>query len=148
MDQSIVDRLDILGLAEAEAELQGLPISEPADQWVGWGTHRSAVAKLVLRPGSGELRVNGQPVWDYFNEAPEKARIFLLRLLSTDIARQVLSGMEAVVVVRGSSPTTMQQAKSVAHALANALVAYDSECSDPLNRAGFGGRRIKYKEKF
>jgi len=140
MDQAVVDRLDVLDLAAAEAKLQGLLI--------GWGRYKSAVAKAVLRPGSGELRVNGQPVWEYFKGAPSKARGFLRRLLELDMAKQVLAEMEGIVQVKGSSPTTMRQAKAVAHAIARALMDYNSGWRKLLKQAGFGGARVKDGEKF
>jgi len=149
MDQAVIDQVDMLGLAAIEAELQGLPIGElPFEQWVGWGRYKSAVAQAVLRRGSGELRVNGKPVWEYFGEAPGKARDFLRRLLELDVAKQVLGEMEGIVRVEGSSPTTMRQAKAVAHAVARALADYDSGWKELLKQVGFGGVRVKDSEQF
>jgi small subunit ribosomal protein S9 len=149
MDQAVVDRLDVLDLAAAEAELQGLAIEDEAlERWVGWGRYKSAIAKAVLRLGSGEVRVNGRPVWEYFREAPGKARGFLRRLLELDVAKEVLAGMEGIVRVEGSSPTTMRQAKAVAHAVARALADYNSGWKKLLKQAGFGGVRVKDSEKF
>jgi len=149
MDQAVVDRLEILGLAEAEAELQDLPMGdEVLERWVGWGRYKSAVAQAVLRRGSGELRVNGKPVWEYFGEAPGKARDFLRRLLELDVAKQVLGEMEGIVRVEGSSPTTMRQAKAVAHAVARALADYNSGWKELLKQVGFGGVRVKDSEQF
>ena len=149
MDQAVVDRLDVLGLVTAEAKLQGLLVGDEAlERWLGWGRYKSAVAKAVLRPGSGELRVNGQPVWEYFKGAPSKARGFLRRLLELDMAKQVLAEMEGIVQVKGSSPTTMRQAKAVAHAIARALMDYNSGWRNLLKQAGFGGARVEDSEKF
>lgn len=149
MDQAVVDRLDVLGLAATEAELQGLPDSqEPPEQWVGWGKFKSAVAKAVLRPGAGELRVNGQPVWEYFEKAPTQARGFLRRLLELNEMKQRLAQMEGIVRVQGSSPEFKRQAKAVAHAVANALADYDSSLRQRLKQKGFGGVKVKDGEKF
>lgn len=146
MDQGVVDHMEVLGLAVAEVELQGLPIGEePFKQWVGWGRYKTAVAKAVLRPGSGELRVNGQPIQDYFRDAPGEARALLRRLLDLDVARRVLTEMEGIVRVEGSSPTTMRQAKAVAHAIARALADYDSRLKQKLRQLGLGGVRVKEK---
>jgi len=149
IDQAVADQLDVLDLAAAEAELQGLPMGdEVLERWIGWGRYKSAVAKAVLRRGSGELRVNGQPIWAYFKGAPSKDRDFLRRLLELDVAKQVLAEMEGIVRVEGSSPTTMRQAKAVAHAVARALADYDSGWKELLKRAGFRGVRVKDSEKF
>lgn len=148
MDQTVVDWLDMLGLAATEAELQGLPAIEgPLEQWVGWGRFKSAVAKAMLRPGPGELRVNGEPVWEYFGEAPSKARGFLRRLLDLDEVKRILAQTEGIVRVEGSSPGSMRQAKAVAHAVARALADSDSGCKELLRQVGFGGVRVKDSEK-
>jgi len=144
MDQAVVDRLDMLGLAAAEAKLQGLAIGdEPFERWVGCGRYKSAVAKAVLRPGSGELGVNGQPIWEYFRKAPGKARGFLRRLLELDEVKRTLAQMEGIVRVEGSSPRSMRQAKAVAHAIARALADHDNSLKRLLKQAGFGGVQVK-----
>jgi small subunit ribosomal protein S9 len=144
MNQAVVDRLDVLGLAAVEAELQGLRVEdETSERWVGWGRYKSAIACAVLRPGSGEFRVNGQPVWEYFGQAPGRAQHFLRRLLESEMAKQVLAEVAVVVEVEGSSPTTMRQAKAVTHAVARALTDYDSRQKGLLRRAGFGGVKVK-----
>jgi len=148
MDQAIVDRLDVWGLAAAEAGLQGLSVGdEGLGRWTGWGRYKSAIARAVLRPGSGELRVNGQPVWEYFKGAPNKAKSFLRRLLEMVMVKQVLMRMEVIVRVEGSSPVTMRQTKAVAHAIARALMSFDSKHRKPLRQAGFGGVRLKSDER-
>jgi ribosomal protein S9 len=43
----------------------------------------------------------------------------------------------------GSSPTTMQQPKAVAHAIARALMNYDPKLKPLLRQAGFGGVKVK-----
>ena len=144
MSRAVVDRLDVLGLAAAEAELQGLSVDEEAIQrWLGWGRNKSAIAKAVLQPGSGELTVNGQPVWEYFREAPNKAQGFLRRLLEMDEVKHILVQMDVIVYVEGSSSDSMRQAKSVAHAIARALAKYDNRLKEMLKRAGFWGAKVK-----
>lgn len=148
LDRIVVDRLDILGLAAAEAELQELPVRhEPSKQWMGWGRYKSAVAKALLRPGTGCMRVNGELVWEYFKGAPSKARGFLRRFLEVDVAEDVLAEMEGIVRVEGSSPTSMRQAKAVTHALTRALVQYNGRSGSRLKQLGFGGVRVEDSRK-
>ena len=50
--------------------------------------------------------------------------------------------MEVVITVRGSSPTTMRQAKAAAHAVAKALISYDNGMKRLLRQKGFGGVKV------
>jgi small subunit ribosomal protein S9 len=119
-------------------------VASPATpHWVGFGRKKTAVAKAVLQNGPGEIKINGQPIDRYFGGAPLKAKRFLQRLLELDQIRAALSPMEALITVRGSSPTTTRQAKAVAHALARALMSYDPKLIPSLKQAGFGGVRVK-----
>jgi len=140
INQTVADRMGMLDLASVEAELQGLTLSdEPLDEWEGWGSFKTAVAKAVLRLGEGELRVNGQPMWEYFRRAPRKAKGFLRRLTVLEEVAELPAKMEGVVWVWGSSPETMQQGKATAHAIARALIDYDGTLKERLKRSGFGG---------
>lgn len=139
INQEIADRLDMLDLAAVEAELQSLTLSdEPLEQWEGWGEYKKVAARAVLRLEEGELRVNGQPIGEYFKLAPRKARGFLRRLMALDEVAELLANMKVVVWVWGSSSETMRQAKAAAHAIARALVNYDGKLKDRLDSSGFG----------
>ena len=111
--------------------------------WVGLGRKKTAIARAVLRKGTGIIKVNGQPDRDYFKKAPLRARRFLERLLELPTVSEVLSQMEVSIEVTGSSPATMRQARAVAHALARALISYDPKLKPLLKQAGFGGARVK-----
>ena len=140
INREIADRLDMLDLAAIEAELQGLTLSDDLlEQWEGWGRYKKVMAKAVLRLGEGELRVNGQPMWEYFRRAPRKARGFLRRLTTLDGVAELLANMEGIVWVWGSSSDTIRQAKAAAHAIAKALVVSDEGLKERLNQSGFGG---------
>ncbi len=117
-------------------------VSPPTPYWVGFGRKKTAVAKAVLQNGSGEIKINGQAIDRYFRGAPLKAKYFLRRLLELDQAHEALSQMEVLIIVTGSSPTTARQAKAAAHALARALMSYDSKLKPLLKQAGFGGVRV------
>jgi len=118
-------------------------VSPPTPHWVGFGRKKTAVAKAVLQNGPGEIKINGQPIDRYFRGAPLKAKHFLQRLLELDQVQEALSQMEVLITVTGSSPSTMRQAKAVAHAIARALMNYDPKLKPLLKQAGFGGGRVK-----
>jgi len=125
-----------------------LPASPPSQvvslprQWVGFGRKKKAIAKAIMQSGPGEIKINGRPVDDYFSHAPNKAKRFLERLRNLEKVRKVLSQVTVTVTIRGSSPTTTQQAKAVAHAIARALMSHDSRLKPILRQAGFGGVKM------
>jgi len=115
--------------------------------WIGFGRKKTAIAKAVVREGIGEIKVNGQPLRDYFAVTPHKARGFLRRLLKLNQVHEILSKGDVLINVDGSSPHTMRQAKAVAHALARALIVYDPEIRSLLKRHGFGGVKVSIHHK-
>jgi ribosomal protein S9 len=133
---------------ERDSELvKGVVAIIPASQWpilcVERGRKKTVIATAMLREGAGAIKVNGQPVADYFRKA--RARQFLWRLLELPHVSQVLSQMEVSIEVAGSSSSTVQQVKASAHALARALIKYDPRLKPLLKQAGFGGARVAKK---
>ena len=164
IDQAAADRLAVLGLAGVEAKLHPEDEVEAKDedevevkaevegdetasvqgvqQWMGWGLNGNAVARvLLIKPGTGVLRVNGNPAMAYFGKTPRKGQEFVQRLLGMDEVREQLAEMDAVAHVRGSCETCLQQAHAVAHGLAHALGAHDRELRESLRKAGYWGKK-------
>lgn len=110
---------------------------------VGLGRKKTAKAKAVIKDGTGDIKVNGRDVDDYFKQTPHEAWQFLERLRNLQEVSQALSQMEINISVEGSSPTTMRQAKAVAHAIARALMSYDHNLTAVLKQAGFGGIKVR-----
>jgi len=119
----------------------GAASTHPA--WLGLGRKKSAFASAEMRPGNGEITVNGRSLQEYFSHSPVRAMRFLHRLLELEQVREVLSRMDVVVTVTGSSSTTTRQAKAVAHALARVLIRYDQSMKPNLKANGFGGANVK-----
>jgi len=113
---------------------------------IGWGRKKRAIATVVLREGDGAIKVNGRLADDYFASTPSKARQFLRRLVELHDISSLLSQLDVSIEVRGSSPSTVQQVKASAHALARALMKYDPRLNPLLTQAGFGG--VKVTERF
>jgi len=129
--------------ASVVAPERGPVVSPPPAHYVGLGRKKTAVAKAVLQPGSGDIKVNGCPLDDYFKETPGRAKPFLRRLLELKQVRETLSHMDVLITVTESSPSTTRQAKAVAHAIACALMSYDPKLKPLLKQAGFGGSKVK-----
>lgn len=149
IDGEIIDRLELLDLAQIEIELHGKAIDfEPTKRWIGCRRYKDAAARVLIRDGTGVLRVNGKEVWDYFAKTPGNATNFLRGIIEREDVNVILSQMEVIIHVHRSSPDHIQQAHAVAHALAHALWCYDGSLKQRLNKAGYGGVKIKKNDEF
>lgn len=104
------------------------------------GRRKTAVARVYMQPGKGEVTVNGRPLPTYF--PTEVLRIILnqpLALLeSTD-------KYDLKVNVRGGGISG--QAEAVRMAIARALVEVDEENRSPLKKEGFLTRDSRMVER-
>ncbi len=106
----------------------------------GTGRRKTATARVFLRPGSGEMTVNGMGMDDYFSSEVLKM-----------IVRQPLQVVEKEgdvdisCTVRGGGSSG--QAGAIRHGLSRALVDFDPELREPLKAAGFMTRDPRRKER-
>lgn len=115
-----------------------IPASKGPILCLGRGKKERAMATAVLRKGTGTITVNGQPIEDYFEKAPIRAKHFLQRILELSYVRKELAQMEVSIEVTGSNQRTVQQVKASAHALARALMMYEPHMRSSLMGEGFG----------
>jgi small subunit ribosomal protein S9 len=103
------------------------------------GRRKRAVARVVLRPGSGNITVNKRPVTDYFPS--ETHRMILtepLRLTNTNEVYDVDCNIDGGGI--------SGQAGALRHGIARALIALDPQTRPELKRAGFLTRDDRKKE--
>lgn len=98
-------------------------------QYHGVGRRKSSVARIWLRPGSGDWKINGRTVEDYFprHSLQQHAQ-------EPVIATELQSRFDVKVNVSGGGQTG--QAGAVRLALARALVTYDEELRGKLRERG------------
>jgi small subunit ribosomal protein S9 len=98
-------------------------------QYHGVGRRKTSVARVWLKPGSGEWKVNGRPVADYFprHSLQQHAQ-------EPVIATELQSQFDVQVNVSGGGQTG--QAGAVRLGLARALVTYDEELRGKLRERG------------
>lgn len=104
------------------------------------GRRKTAVAKVWLMPGTGEIRVNGKTVSQYFGRPTlEQEIIRPFKLTETegkyDCNAQLLGGGVAA------------QAIALRHGIARALSEINPEFRTPLKRAGLLTRDPRMKER-
>ncbi len=106
----------------------------------GTGRRKSAVARVYLKPGKGDIVVNGKPVDEFFSR--ETGRMIVrqpLELTSNqnrfDIQINVFGGGES------------GQAGAVRHGITRALIDYDETLKPALKKAGLVTRDAREVER-
>jgi small subunit ribosomal protein S9 len=106
----------------------------------GTGRRKSAVARVFIKAGKGDIIVNGKPIADYFS-----------RETSLMIVRQPLEltnhgqTFDIKVNVNGGGETG--QAGAVRHGITRALIDYDATLKPSLSNAGFVTRDAREVER-
>jgi small subunit ribosomal protein S9 len=107
----------------------------------GTGRRKTAVARVRLFPGNGEIVVNGKQPEAYFGP-----RDLLQHEIRSPLA--LTSNLESFnVLVKVSGGGVHSQAGAVRHGVARALLDLDPELRVVLKRAGFLTRDPRAKER-
>ncbi len=101
-----------------------------AQQYYGTGKRKTAVARVFLRPGNGQIRINRKSLEDYFGDGTHRYLVLQpLKLTET------LDRFNVLASVKGGGPSG--QAGALRHGLARALAMLpDEEVRPTLKRAG------------
>ena len=106
----------------------------------GTGRRKSAVARVYLRPGSGEMTINGRTLEDYFpNSVLRMVVRHPLQLTETS------DNFDVTVTVEGGGSTG--QAGAVRHGISRALLDFNGELRERLKTAGLLTRDARVKER-
>ena len=106
----------------------------------GTGRRKSAVARVFLAKGNGQITVNGKPLDQYF--ARETGRMVVRQPLALT---EHLESFDIMVNVTGGGETG--QAGAVRHGITRALIDYDATLKPALSQAGFVTRDAREVER-
>ena len=109
-------------------------------QYYGTGRRKNATARVFLRPGNGDIKVNERTLDEYFKRESLKL-IIRQPLLLTETADKFN------VLVRIEGGGMAGQAGAIRHGLSRALVEYNRELRPRLKDAGFLTRDSRAKER-
>jgi small subunit ribosomal protein S9 len=109
-------------------------------QYYGTGRRKSATARVFLRPGTGEWRVNGKAFDAHF--VTEQQRVSAKRTL---VVADLASSFDVVTTVRGGGVSA--QADAVKMGIARALVEFNPELRKMLKAEGLMTRDARQKER-
>ena len=104
------------------------------------GKRKTAVARVYIRPGTGNILVNNRPYDQYF---PRPASQLLIQQPFEIVEATGRYDVEASVAGGGLAA----QADAVRFGIARALTGADSERRTPLKRAGLLTRDARKKER-
>src|SRR5690348_6186514 len=100
----------------------------PDIQYYGTGRRKTSTARVYLRPGTGEIKVNGRDFNSYF---PNEALQMIIRqpLRLTDAAAKF------AILVNVDGGGTAGQAGAVRHGITRALLEYNADFRTTLKKA-------------
>jgi small subunit ribosomal protein S9 len=109
-------------------------------QYYGTGRRKSAIARVYLRPGSGEVKINGRAFEQYF-VTPSQRAAAKQPLVSTDMASTFN------VIARVSGGGVNGQADAVKLGISRALMVFNIELRKKLKAEGLVTRDARGKER-
>jgi small subunit ribosomal protein S9 len=134
------------GEAPEEAPAEPEPVArQPLDlaadaRYQATGKRKSAVARVILKPGEGAYRINERHLDEYF------PRVRLQRLARQPLeAAGYQSRMDVVARIHGGGVSA--QAMALRHGVARALVEADPALRGELKRRGYLTRDPRVKER-
>jgi small subunit ribosomal protein S9 len=115
-------------------------------QYLGTGRRKRSVARVFLRPGKGEIKVNGRTFENYF--PTESSRAMVRQPLA---ATETVEKFDLLILADGGGVTG--QAGAARLGISRALVEFNAELRSRLKKLGFLTRdpraheRKKYGQK-
>jgi small subunit ribosomal protein S9 len=109
-------------------------------QYYGTGRRKSAIARVFLRPGSGNFVVNGKPFETYF--VTEQQKVAAKRPLALT---ETTGSFDVLTTVRGGGVTA--QSDAVKMGIARALLEFNIELRKTLKSDGLLTRDARIKER-
>jgi small subunit ribosomal protein S9 len=139
---------DVYGDAEGDAAEEELtqPIADAAidlaagARYTATGKRKTAVARVILKPGTGAYEINGRTL-DVFFPRPALQRTIRTALETVGLEEKI----DVIAAMHGGGVSA--QAGALRHAISKALVDADPNLRSELKRRGFLTRDARVKER-
>ena len=109
-------------------------------QYLGTGRRKTAIARIFLRPGSGNITVNGRTVENYFPSEAGRVPV-----------RQALEAVESTdkfdVLILANGGGVAGQAEAIRMGISRALIEFNAEFRPKLKSLGFLTRDARSRER-
>ncbi len=112
-----------------------------SNEFYGTGKRKTAVARVRLRPGTGEMKLNDKPIDDYFGGHETLKMVAKQPFTVTETNDK----FDVVARLHGGGPAA--QAGALRHGISRALCLYDLELRKRLKKAGLLTRDARIKER-
>jgi small subunit ribosomal protein S9 len=109
-------------------------------QYYGTGRRKTAVARVYLRPGKGDITVNRRTFDEYFPN-----RVLKMIIRQPMLLTETNDKFDILVNVDGGGATG--QAGAIRHGISRALLEYNAELRPRLKAAGFLTRDARKVER-
>jgi small subunit ribosomal protein S9 len=119
---------------------QGVTATRRGDEIIATGRRKTAVARVRLWPGKGEITINGRDLEAYFPAIKDRA-------LVSGALEQVGKRDQVKVAIRVDGGGSTGQAGACRLGIARALKVFDSELAEPLRQGGLLTRDGRMKER-
>ena len=106
----------------------------------GTGRRKSAVARVFMKPGKGEIVVNDKPIDEFFSR--ETGRMVVRQPLELT---EMMGKFDIMVNVAGGGESG--QAGAVRHGITRALIDFDANLKPTLSKAGLVTRDAREVER-
>ncbi len=117
-----------------------MPAAKQVQYHYGTGRRKSSVARVFMKPGKGDIVVNGKPVDVFFSR--ETGRMIVRQPL---VLTDRLSAFDIRVNVNGGGESG--QAGAVRHGITRALIEHDATLKPALKKAGLVTRDAREVER-
>ena len=115
-------------------------MAQQQNTYYGTGRRKTSTARVYLRPGKGEIRVNDRSLDEYFGR--ETTRMIVRQpLVVVDMEKK----FDVIVNVDGGGPSG--QAGAIRHGITRALMRYDEALRSTLRKAGYVTRDARAVER-
>ena len=109
-------------------------------QFYGTGRRKTSTARVYMKPGAGDIKVNNRPLDRFFGR--QTARMIVRQPLEL---MNLTDKFDITVTVKGGGTTG--QAGAIRHGLTRALMHYDESLRPALRKAGFVTRDAREVER-
>lgn len=111
-----------------------------SEYFYGTGRRKTSISRVFLKPGNGNIMINGKNLDDYFDRA------VLRQIVMQPLEKVNGTGkFDLYITVKGGGKSG--QAGAIRHGLARALVAYNADFRKDIKAAGFLTRDSRMVER-
>ena len=110
-------------------------------EYYATGKRKTAIARVRLRAGTGEVHLNDKALDDYFGGHEALKMVTKQPFAITETTEK----FDVLAIVTGGGPSA--QAGAIRHGISRALCEFDLELRKRLKKAGFLTRDARIKER-